>query len=208
MGIVKEGTSNALLGLVAVAVLVSSANLIVSTRPPGAEIVPAQQVQESAAPAPTPAPVPAKARALKTRAVDLQYPDGWHVSVVEDAEAAGGPSTEIRLNDGPLTASYPSDVAGVAKVKIQTIAADAAIYAGYEEADWKSFKSNEVTVNGQRATQFLAEAGPDMELSPAFEEVLFISGPTKRIEVHYEYSEMSEANDPAWLQIKNSLKVK
>lgn len=201
-----KGGMKLVAGLAATAVLVSSANLIVSMRAASEPVAPVRQAQEPAAQVPV--TERAEPRTLKTRAVDFQYPDGWHVSVVEDAEGAGGPSTKIRLNDGPLSAYYPSDAPGIVKVWIQTITADSAIYAGYEEAKWKSFESKEVTVNGQGATQFIAEAGLDMELVPAFEEVLFISGPTKRIEVHYEYGEAADANDPAWQMIKNSLKVK
>lgn len=147
-------------------------------------------------------------RNLASTEISFNYPNGWHVSGSRIYDSPDGEADfTYGISPDPIIVISPNE--GIHwTVEMHSIASDAAIYAGYGEADWESFETDTLTINGVEATRFRLTASEDMVFTPKHQEVIFLSGDEHRFEIIYSYNEPEEANDPAWLTIRDSIVVK
>ncbi len=142
-------------------------------------------------------------RTLLVGDLTLQYPDGWHVygeNTTDDANRIL-PGHSALISPDPIQLNSPSEATGV-PISVYFADESEAILAPYESDVYAEYLTDEIYINGQKVIRLRLTAAADT-LYPPYQEVLFIGG----YEVKYNYTMPSEANDPNWLLVKNSLSL-
>lgn len=157
--------------------------------------------------------VPDQQNAVKTTAtfsefgLTFEYPLGWHMYVqnIFDDSSRTKPLHNIFLNDAPITLTSPSGGPGMwAKITMRSLDEGEARYAPYENGPWKEYLTDEIIINGQKATRLRITASDDAVYVTPYQEVIFMGG----YEIVYQAHSKEEAmNDPAWKLIQNSIRI-
>ena len=143
-------------------------------------------------------------RSVSIGDLSLQYPAGWHVQTTSIFDNPNRilPGYTAFISPEPIYFTSPSEGTGT-PITVHFADEGEAILAPYESNQYKEYLTDEIVINGKKVTRLRLTASDDAVLMPRYQEVLFVGGYV----VQYDYKNQSEANDPNWLLIKNSLKV-